>query len=811
MEEQETRERLLSEMAEMRQRIAELEASEARCRQMEHALLASENRFRSIAETASDAIIIFDSDENIFFWNEAAKTIFGYSVGETQGEILDSIMARQSAKMFQTAMQQVIATGTSELIGRTIEAVGIRKGGSELPLEVSLATWGGKVGVFFTVIARDITQRKQAENALKRAYAEVEKRVEARTAELQRKIAERKRAEEALRESEEKYRTILENIEDGYYKVDIAGNLTFFNDALCKILGYPKDELMGMNNRQYMDDETAKKVYRTFNIVYQTGEPAKTFDWELIRKDGTKRFIEVSVSLDRNRAGEPIGFQGLCRDITERKLAEEALQESESRYRTLFENAGDAIFIHDLEGHFLEVNRVACERLGYSREELLQMSPMDIDSPEYAALVSARLEKLRQRGHVFFETEHVRRDGTVIPVELSSRVIEYAGNPAMLSIARDITERKQAEETLRESEERFRAVIEGSVEGILVHRDTQPLFANPAYARILGYDSPDEVLNLDSVLPLIAPYEQERLLNYHATRVKGEPAPVQYEYDAVCKDGSIVTLQLLVTTILWDGKPAVLAAIIDITERKQAEEALRQYTDELEKRNEELDAFAHTVAHDLKNPIGLIVGFADVLEEDCTTMPRERLQEYLHVIAQNGRKMNSIIDELLLLAGVRKKEVNIAPLDMASIVAEAQRRLTHTIEEHQAEIDVPDAWPISWGYGPWVEEVWVNYLSNAVKYGGQPPHVELGATVQPDGMVRFWIRDNGSGLTPEEQARLFTPFTRFNHTQDRGYGLGLSIVRRIVEKLGGQVGVESSVGQGSIFAFTLPGTASETE
>jgi len=150
-----------------------------------------------------------------------------------------------------------------------------------------------------------------------------------------------------------------------------------------------------------------------------------------------------------------------------------------------------------------------------------------------------------------------------------------------------------------------------------------------------------------------------------------------------------------VTTILWDGKPAVLAAIIDITERKQAEEALRQYTDELEKRNEELDAFAHTVAHDLKNPIGLIVGFADVLEEDCITMPRERLQEYLHVIAQNGRKMNSIIDELLLLAGVRKKEVNIAPLDMASIVAEAQRRKTHTNEKHKAEIDVPDAWPIS--------------------------------------------------------------------------------------------------------------------
>ncbi len=109
------------------------------------------------------------------------------------------------------------------------------------------------------------------------------------------------------------------------------------------------------------------------------------------------------------------------------------------------------------------------------------------------------------------------------------------------------------------------------------------------------------------------------------------------------------------------------------------------------------------------------------------------------------------------------------------------------------------------GYGPWVEEVWANYLSNAIQYGGRPPRVELGATEQADGMVRFWVRDNGPGLTPEEQARLFTPFTRLDQVRAKGHGLGLSIVRRIVEKLGGQVGVESEVGRGSVFTFTLPG------
>jgi signal transduction histidine kinase len=136
------------------------------------------------------------------------------------------------------------------------------------------------------------------------------------------------------------------------------------------------------------------------------------------------------------------------------------------------------------------------------------------------------------------------------------------------------------------------------------------------------------------------------------------------------------------------------------------------------------------------------------------------------------------------------------------------QRLAYMIDECSAEITLPDSWPIALGYGPWVEEVWVNYLSNALKYGGQPPRIEVGATVQADGTVRFWVCDNGPGLASEEQARLFTPSTRFDQVRAKGHGLGLSIVRRIVRKLGGQVGVESEIGQGSIFSFTLPGVAS---
>jgi two-component system sensor histidine kinase/response regulator len=158
-----------------------------------------------------------------------------------------------------------------------------------------------------------------------------------------------------------------------------------------------------------------------------------------------------------------------------------------------------------------------------------------------------------------------------------------------------------------------------------------------------------------------------------------------------------------------------------------------------------------------------------------------------------------------LLSEVRKAELERTPLDMATIVAEAQERLAYMIKISRAEIIAPpvSAWPTALGYGPWIEEVWVNYLSNAIKYGGQPPRVELGAETLSDGMLRFWVRDNGSGITPEDQARLFAPFTRLDQIRAGGHGLGLSIVRRIVEKLGGQVGVESQVGGGSTFSFTL--------
>lgn len=218
----------------------------------------------------------------------------------------------------------------------------------------------------------------------------------------------------------------------------------------------------------------------------------------------------------------------------------------------------------------------------------------------------------------------------------------------------------------------------------------------------------------------------------------------------------------------------------------------------------ELDAFAHTVAHDLKNPLALVIGLVDFIMLQFADAVPEELTEYLKKIQNTGYRGINIIDELLLLASVRKQDVKLSPLDMEVIVAKAQDRLAFMTENYQGQLRLPAQWPTAVGYAPWIEEVWVNYISNGLKYGGQPPQMELGADVQPEGMVRFWVRDNGPGLSAEKQAVLFTEFVRLNEVRVEGFGLGLSIVRRIMDKLGGRVGVNSVEGAGSEFYFELP-------
>ena len=234
---------------------------------------------------------------------------------------------------------------------------------------------------------------------------------------------------------------------------------------------------------------------------------------------------------------------------------------------------------------------------------------------------------------------------------------------------------------------------------------------------------------------------------------------------------------------------------------------LRQEIVERDSLIADLKAYAHTVAHDLRSPLAGALGAAQILADPTDPITEEDRLDFAAMMVENLSKANNIVRELLVLAEVRQAEIHVAPLDMGAIVAAALARIAGPVREAGATIVPPSTWPGALGHAPWIEEVWVNYLTNAVKYGGELPLIEVDAATQPNGQVRFWVRDHGAGLTPEQQAVLFAPFTRLDLTRATGHGLGLSIVQRIAQKLSGHVGVESCgvPGQGSIFYFTLPG------
>ena len=350
-----------------------------------------------------------------------------------------------------------------------------------------------------------------------------------------------------------------------------------------------------------------------------------------------------------------------------------ALQSYQDRFTTVFEHAGDSIFVVDpISMRILSANALAEHRFGYTHDELLELGldQLELQFPDTSA--KGLVWESSFSGTRVYECQYQRKDGSLVPVEVSSRFGAFGDQNVMVNFVRDNSYRKRIEA------------------------------------------------------------EREQL-------------------------------------------------IVD------------------------LDAFAHTVAHDLKNPLGMIQGYANMLSTEFEDLSLSDIMQYLEHIQLGVDKMVTLIDELLLFASVRRLDaVQSTPVEMQPIVMEALSRLRWIIEDHEAEIIVPETWPLALGYPAWIEEVWTNYLSNAIKYGGKPPHVEIGATVLPDNRVRFWVRDNGEGIAEADLSRLFKQFTRLGDMRVTGHGLGLSIVSRIIERLGGTVDAESVVGSGSTFSFTLP-------
>jgi diguanylate cyclase (GGDEF)-like protein/PAS domain S-box-containing protein len=389
---------------------------------------------------------------------------------------------------------------------------------------------------------------------------------------------ERKRAKEALRESEEKYRTILQNIEEGYYEVDLAGNFTFINDSMCRIHGYPKEELMEMNDQQYTNKETAKRLFQAFNQVYRTGEPGRVFDWEITRRDGGKRCIEGSISLRKDASGKPIGFRGIVRDVTERKRAEEAVRESEAKFQQLFDEAPVGYHVYDTQGQITKVNRTELEMLGYTPEEVLGQPAWKFTGDEETSrhLVLAKIAGTIPPGHSF-ERTYRRKDGTTLTVIVEDRPLRDSEGRiiGIRSTLQDITERKRMEEALRESENKFRDLAEKSLVGVYLIQDDIFKYVNARLAEINGHAA-EELIDRKGPKDFIFPEDWPMVEENIRKRLSGEIESLHFEFRGITKDNRIINVEVYGSRTIYRGRPAVVGTLLDITDRKRAEEKLRE-------------------------------------------------------------------------------------------------------------------------------------------------------------------------------------------------------------------------------------------
>jgi PAS domain S-box-containing protein len=406
-------------------------------KKMEEALKQSESLYRLLADNISEHIWIMDLNFNFTYISPSVEKIYGYSVEEVRRFKIDQLFTEESFQTFSERLSKELAAVMVDpppetSTRRILELQARHKKGHLIWIETRVS------------FIRD--ENKKPVSILGET----------------REITERKLAQDELQKSEERYRTILEDIKDGYFEIDVAGNFTFFNDMVCKDMGYSRSELMGMNNRQYTDEKDLSNVFRVYNKVYITGEPEKDFTWQIKRKDGTKTNVEAHISLMRDASGKPIGFRGIARNITERKMAEKLLRESEERYRLLADHMKDQIWLMDMKMNITYVSPSVERLTGYSSDEIRKMSWKKLltrDSLKRAAdFIAIQMPKAMKDSsdYLFLKTlelEFVLKNGQTTWEECAFSFVrdEKGEILSILGEARNVTERKLAEEKLQKT------------------------------------------------------------------------------------------------------------------------------------------------------------------------------------------------------------------------------------------------------------------------------------------------------------------------------------------------------------------------
>jgi PAS domain S-box-containing protein len=763
---EEATEALSNSLQELHVAQEELQAQNEELQATREQLEAERQRYQTLFDFAPDGYLVTDTGGVIQKANRAAADLLGLPPDHLVGKPLALFVAKADQPAFYARLNQT-RTGTAE---------------RSAPHELHMAPRQGEGFYAALTVAPARDERGDV--------------VELRW--LIRDVTARRQAEQALRESEARFDLFMRHLPAAVYIKDRNERIIYANRTFADILGLKAEELVGADAGE-MAPPDLREQYRAENRRVLQGETVET-ETTFPGVAGPTHWLVYKFPLPRE--GKPALIGTVALDITARKRAEQALRESERKYRTLFENTLNPILVVDEHSRYVDANAAALAFLECEQEELLSKTVWDFAAP-------GTLDEVQEEHLPFMNSRTVETDyfvnGRIKTLLLNVVPVALGQQRRLYGIGQDITERKRTVQALRESKNKYQSLYNSIRDAILVaDTDRRIIDCNPAFTELFGYTL--EEIRGKRTLHVYADREAfEKLGQTLRQRVGDANFFVTVPYEK--KSGEIFPGE----TNVFPLKDAAgetqgfIGLIRDVTERQAAQEQIQHYAAELERSNRELEQFAYAVSHDLQAPLRTIRGFLELFAQRYRGTLDTRADDYIERIMEADRRMQAMIQALLNLSRVETRGGTPAPTDVEAILAHARLALQHAIETSGAEISHGPL-PTVWADADQLTQVFQNLLANAIKFrrDGVAPRIHVSAERRDD-VWRFTVADNGIGIDPAQADRIFQVFQRL-HTEEEypGIGIGLALCRRIVERHGGRIWVASTPGEGATFKFTLP-------